>query len=229
MSNLTIYNEVREVPQEAQKTIKGGRLSGYTDINPMWRIETLTEQFGPCGVGWKYEIADKRLEQGANGEIAAFVDINLYFKVGGEWSEPVPGTGGSMFVAKEKNGMYTSDECYKMALTDAISVACKALGVGADVYWSADTTKYDRQSQTDTKTAESSGTKNTGMATKTMIDEVTAIAMSKYGQKEPYWDRLKELADDGKISSQFPYTKDKKVQWTTDDIEHIKADLELPF
>ena len=49
-----------------------------------------------------------------------------------------------MFVAKEKSGMYTSDECFKMALTDAISVACKALGVGADVYWDKDKTKYDQ-------------------------------------------------------------------------------------
>ena len=30
-----------------------------------------------------------------------------------------------------------------MALTDAISVACKALGMGADVYWEKDTTKYN--------------------------------------------------------------------------------------
>lgn len=31
-----------------------------------------------------------------------------------------------------------------MALTDAISVACKALGVGADIYWSADSdNKYE--------------------------------------------------------------------------------------
>ena len=37
-------------------------------------------------------------------------------------------------MAKEKSGMYTSDECYKMALTDAMSVACKALGVAADVF-----------------------------------------------------------------------------------------------
>lgn len=47
-----------------------------------------------------------------------------------------------MFVAKERNGLYTSDECFKMALTDAISVAAKALGIGADVYWQADATKY---------------------------------------------------------------------------------------
>lgn len=147
MENLTIYNAVRTVPQEAQKKITGGRLSGKTDINPMWRIKVLTEQFGPCGFGWKYEITNMRLERGSGEEVAAFVDINLYVKYEGEWSEPIPGTGGNMFVAKEKNGLYMSDECYKMALTDALSVACKALGVGADVYWQADKTKYEQKEQ----------------------------------------------------------------------------------
>ena len=45
-------------------------------------------------------------------------------------------------IAQEKGGLHVSDECYKMALTDAISVACKSLGMGADVYWSNDNTKY---------------------------------------------------------------------------------------
>ena len=48
-------------------------------------------------------------------------------------------------MAKEKNGLYTSDECFKMALTDAISVACKALGFGADIYWANGRTKYTAQ------------------------------------------------------------------------------------
>nr|DAH31871.1 MAG TPA: DNA REPAIR PROTEIN RAD52 HOMOLOG-BINDING PROTEIN, DNA REPAIR, DNA.7A [Caudoviricetes sp.] len=144
MENLTIYNAVRSVPDSAKRQIGAGRLKGKTDINPMWRLKTLTEQFGPCGIGWKYVITDKRLEQGANGEVAAFLDIDLFVKVDGAWSEAIPGTGGSAFVAKEKNGPYTSDECFKMALTDAISVACKALGFGADVYWDADRSKYDK-------------------------------------------------------------------------------------
>ena len=144
MENLAIYNAVRSVPESAKRQIGAGRLKGKTDINPMWRLKTLTEQFGPCGIGWKYVITDKRLEQGANGEVAAFLDIDLFVKVDGAWSEAIPGTGGSAFVAKEKNGPYTSDECFKMALTDAISVACKALGFGADVYWEADRSKYDK-------------------------------------------------------------------------------------
>ena len=143
MENMEIYNRCRAVPKEAQKTITGGRLSGFTDINAMWRIQKLTELFGPCGIGWKYTIDREWLEQGANNEIAAFMDISLYYKQGETWSEAIPGTGGSSFVSKERNGLYTSDECYKMALTDAISVAAKALGMGADIYWEKGRTKYD--------------------------------------------------------------------------------------
>lgn len=153
MENMQIYESVRNVPDAAKRSIQAGRLKGKTDINPMWRIKALTEQFGPCGIGWKYKITDKRLETGANGEISAFLDIDLYVKADGEWSEAIPGTGGSAFVASERNGLYTSDECFKMALTDAISVACKALGFGADVYWDKDATKYDRAPSNPMKTA----------------------------------------------------------------------------
>lgn len=132
---LKIYNQLRAVPKEAQKKITGGRLNGMTDIKPMWRIEKLTEVFGMCGIGWKAPIKNKEIIDGANGEKIAVVDIELYVKVNGEWSEAIDGTGGSSFIAKEKNGLYTSDECFKMAYTDAISVACKSLGMGADVYW----------------------------------------------------------------------------------------------
>ena len=143
MGNLDLYNAVRAVPSEAQKLIERGRIKGFTDINPMWRIKVLTEQFGPCGIGWKYETIGREFREGANGVCSVFVDIKLYVKVDGAWSDAIPGTGGSMFVAKETSGLYTSDECVKMATTDALSVACKALGVGADVYWDKDTTKYD--------------------------------------------------------------------------------------
>lgn len=144
MENLEIYNKVRKVPEEAQKTIGGGRLRGMTDINPMWRIKTLTEQFGLVGFGWYYEITDKWIDTSmAKDEITANVAIDLYVKIDGEWSKAIQGIGGSMLVASEKNGLYVNDECYKMALTDAISVACKALGMGADVYWRSDNTKYN--------------------------------------------------------------------------------------
>ena len=147
--NMRIYDAVRSVPEKAKRAITGGRLKGKTDINPMWRIEALTEQFGPCGDGWGYTIDRLWIEEGVKGEKCAFAMISLWYRrEDGTRSEPVVGIGGNMLVANEKNGLYTSDECYKMALTDAISVACKALGFGADVYWSADRTKYTPQQET---------------------------------------------------------------------------------
>lgn len=145
MDNMEIYNRVRAVPDHAKRAIQAGRLKGKTDINPMWRIKTLTELFGPVGDGWRYTIERMWTEQGNGGEVTANVLINLFVKHNGQETAPIPGIGGSMLIAKEKSGLYTDDEAYKKALTDAISVACKALGVGADVYWDKDSTKYSER------------------------------------------------------------------------------------
>ncbi len=129
MNKLELYDKIKSVPKEAQKEILGGRLKGKTDINPMWRIKTLTEQFGIAGFGWKTEIKRQWLEKTENGETAAFVEIDLFIKHNGEWSDAIVGIGGRMFVENQKAGLYTNDECFKMAYTDAISVACKAIGM----------------------------------------------------------------------------------------------------
>ena len=154
--NLSIYERVRSVPKEAKKEIEAGRLKGKNDINPMWRIKKLTEVFGPAGFGWYTEIVRTWTEASESGEMAVFVDIHLFVKKDGEWSKPIYGNGGNRLVANEKkyeNGQqvyvpFLDDDAYKKAYTDAISVAAKALGIGADVYFEKDITKYDSQPQT---------------------------------------------------------------------------------
>ena len=151
--NLSIYERVRNVPEEAKKAIEAGRLKGKNDINPMWRIKKLTEVFGPAGFGWYTEIVRTWTEASESGEMAVFVDIHLFVKKDGEWSRPIFGNGGNRLIANEKkyeNGQYMlvpylDDDAYKKAYTDAISVAAKALGIGADVYFEKDVTKYDSQ------------------------------------------------------------------------------------
>ena len=223
-SNLGLWNKFRQVPTEAQRRISGGRLNGKTDINPVWRMKALTEFFGPVGIGWRYEILDKRLVDGANGEIAAFVDINLYYKLGGEWSEPIPGTGGSMLIAKEKSGLYTSDECFKMALTDAISVACKALGVAADIYWQTDPSKYDGKPETEAKSKYPHKEQPQTIST-AQLKELTTMCMNPDGTKNA------DMAE----SLKKAYTAcgfDSAKEITVDKFEKIKqaaAATLLPF
>ena len=132
--SMEIWNKVKRPPKEALKQIKGGRLSGMTDISPQWRYQAMTEVFGVCGVGWKYEIQKLWTEPGYDGQVMAFAMVGLYIKTDGAWSDAIPGIGGSALIAKEKNGLYSSDEAYKMAVTDALSVAMKQIGVAADIY-----------------------------------------------------------------------------------------------
>jgi hypothetical protein len=135
--NLAIYEQARIVPESAIKPIVNGRLKGKSDINPVYRIKRMTEIFGPCGFGWRYTIVKQWLENYLQ-EVKAFTVINLYIKMDGEWSEPIPGVGGASFVSVEKSGQYVNDECFKMSLTDALSVAMKALGIAADIYYAKD-------------------------------------------------------------------------------------------
>lgn len=211
--NLNIYNQVRIVPQEAQKSIGGGRLKGMTDINPMWRIKCLTECFGPCGFGWYYDILEKWIEQsGVANELTANVQIALYIKMDGEWSKPIIGIGGSSFVTKEKSGVYVSDECFKMALTDAISVACKALGIGADVYWNKDRTKYDAQADKDKKAQvdyKANLTNLTKELERTGIDVKVVLDAYKVKTLE---DVSKNTELYNSVMKKFKATPDKKVE-----------------
>ena len=135
------YDKMRRPPVTALREIKGGRLKGKTDINPQWRYEIMDATYGPCGTGWKYEIERVWTEPGPGGQLMCFSQVKVYTKKlptaemhGTEWSDPIPGIGGSMLIEQESSGVHVSDEGYKMATTDALSVALKMLGVGADIY-----------------------------------------------------------------------------------------------
>lgn len=132
--SVEIYDSLSRPPKEALKQIKGGRLQGMSDITPQWRYKAMTEKFGLCGIGWKYTIDKQWTEPGSDGQTMCFANVSVYVKDGDKWSDPIPGTGGSMIVEKEKSGLHTNDEGYKMCVTDALSVAMKYLGVAAAIY-----------------------------------------------------------------------------------------------
>lgn len=141
---MVYWNKLKEPPKDATKIIKAGRLSGKSDINPQWRFEVMTETFGPVGIGWKYTI-DKLWTDTVGDEVIAHALVSLYIRQGNDWSEAIPGIGGNMLAEQESKGLHVNDEGYKMAVTDALSVAMKALGVAATVYRGLFDSKYGKQ------------------------------------------------------------------------------------
>ncbi|WP_270420703.1 hypothetical protein [Acidaminococcus massiliensis] len=140
------YTKLAAVPETALKPISFGKLKGKSDINPQWRYEALTDVFGLCGEGWRYEIADtKMVPVQATGELMVFVFVNLYIKTDNGWSAPIPGSGGDFLIQKDKNGLHGNDEGFKMAITDALGTAAKMVGVAASVYRGQYKTKYQKE------------------------------------------------------------------------------------
>lgn len=149
MNNLDFWDRFAQPPPQVLTPIIGGRLKGKTDIKPQWRLKVMTEVFGPVGTGWNYQIVKTWTEQGSYEQVCVFVEVAVTYKTDeGKWSEPVTGIGGAFLIEKEKAGLHTDDDAYKKAVTDALSVALKALGVAANIYLGLGSeSKYDDESR----------------------------------------------------------------------------------
>lgn len=143
----TRYIAMSSPPADALKEISFGALKGKSDINPQWRYEVLTAQFGLCGIGWKWEPVHEATQfvDLPTCERMVYVMCRLYVKDGDVWSEPIYGNGGDYVIKKDKNGIRGNDEAIKMAYTDALGKAASMVGVAASVYRGTYDTKYSQE------------------------------------------------------------------------------------
>lgn len=108
------------------------RAGGFkgTAIKPMWSFRRMTEEYGPCGVGWginepKFQTVE------TNDETLVYCTVSVWH---GDRANIVFGVGGDKAMAKFASGVRTDDEAFKKAFTDAVTNALKLIGVGADVH-----------------------------------------------------------------------------------------------
>ena len=147
---MRIYDAAKDVPEKYLKPITGGKLNGMSNINAQWRIKKLTELFGPVGFGWttrntqfSTEVVDVMDPKTGSvfRETVVKCTLELLVNLDGQWSQPIIGVGGSKIAGKGQ-GLEANDEAWKSSETDALSVACKKLGIAGTIYEGMDDTKY---------------------------------------------------------------------------------------
>lgn len=226
--NLHIYRQVSSVPEDAQKPFESSWGKTLTEINGMWRLQKLTELFGPCGEGWYTEVTRQERVSFPNGEVCVFTDINLYLKdtKTGKWSKPIRGTGGNRLVLKNAEGLFIDDEAYKKAYTDALGIACKALGFGADIYWGRNDSKYD--SGTATTASPSAKDRDTKAASAGSGNQAEPVAQAEAAENQkglpelspehPRWDAfISWAAKKPKDKPAWQLKSAIRKQWTITD------------
>ena len=220
--NLHIYRQVRSVPEDAQKPFESSWGKKLTEINGMWRIQKLTELFGPCGEGWFTEVTRQERVDFPNGEVCVFTDINLYLKdtKTGRWSKPIRGTGGNRLVLKNADGLFIDDEAYKKAYTDALGIACKALGFGADIYWGRNDSKYDSGTATTASpSAKASDSKPETAAAPQKTETTDSVkGLPELSPSHPRWDAfISWAAKKPKDKPSWQLRSAIRKQWTITD------------
>lgn len=125
-------------PKHTSKFKRAGGFGG-TAIKPIWSIRRMTEEFGPCGVGWGVNEPTFQVVH-SQEEALVYCTVSIWH---GKRENTVFGVGGDKAIAKNKYGAFADDEAFKKAFTDAVTNAFKFIGVSADVHMGRfDDSKY---------------------------------------------------------------------------------------
>lgn len=133
-------------PKYTKAFTRGGGFKG-TAINGTYIVKKLTEQFGPCGTGWRFVLEDEQIVEGhtlKNGDKAKLHIVRGHldyrqpfagaFKVDDPWFSTSPQFGQTMLVDENKNGVFMDEEAPKKSITDCISKCAVLLGIAADIH-----------------------------------------------------------------------------------------------
>jgi hypothetical protein len=131
MSNTELWDKLgRTDPKHTKGFSRSGGFKG-TAIKPIWSFLRMTEEFGPCGVGWGINQPSFQVVP-CDGETLVYCTVSIWH---GTHDRIVFGVGGDKVATKRQSGAtFCDDEAFKKSFTDAITNALKLIGVGADVH-----------------------------------------------------------------------------------------------
>jgi len=128
-------------PKHTKAFSRSGGFKG-TAIKPQWVVMRLTEEFGPCGLGWGINQPVFQVVP-AGAEILVYCTVSCWH---GTLDNILWGVGGDKVTTSRSSGPFNDDEAFKKAFTDAIMNAFKFLGVAADVHMGLfDDSKYVKE------------------------------------------------------------------------------------
>jgi len=132
-------------PAHTKSFSRSGGFKG-TAIKPQWVVMRLTEEFGPCGLGWGINRPEFQVVP-AGAEVLVYCTVSCWH---GTLDNVLWGVGGDKVSTSRQSGTFNDDEAFKKAFTDAIMNAFKFLGVAADVHMGLfDDSKYVQEVKAD--------------------------------------------------------------------------------
>lgn len=188
--NKALWKRAFTTDPKAVKPITGKQYAGNSP-KPYWIIERLTDEFGPCGIGWGFSILNERFERFSDTDTLHVAVVRLWYVLDGKRGEleQVGQTKASYVTSK---GSFMLDEdAPKKSVTDALVKCASYLGFAGDIFsgrW--DDSRYVAEANREWREREAKDDKPEGMSPHVIADWCNAIS-----QAAP--DELAALVKDG--------------------------------
>lgn len=141
MGKMDIWNAVSKTDPKHTKKVSFGRK--FTAIDAHYQVMKATEQFGPVGEGWGYNVEHHILDPMPNGCVLAVADVWVWHYTRDNSFGPFRGMA-EIITVKAPDRVDT--DASKKAMTDALTKGLSHLGFSADVFLGLfDDNKYVQQ------------------------------------------------------------------------------------
>ncbi len=154
MTNKDLWNRVCTTDPKAVKPITGKQYQGNSP-KPYWVVERLTEEFGPCGIGWGFTIKSERMERLGPDDVLHVAVVNFWYMLGDKRGEveQIGQTKATYMSSKDK--LVVDEDAPKKSVTDALVKCASYIGFAGDIFsgrW--DDSKYVAQANAEYRAKE---------------------------------------------------------------------------
>ena len=131
--NKKFWNSVCVTDPKAVKEITGKQYKGNSP-KPYWIISRLTDEFGPCGIGWGFSIINERFERFSDTDSLHIAAVRFWYVLDGKRGEleQIGQTKATYLSAANK--FIVDEDAPKKAVTDALVKCASYLGFAGDIF-----------------------------------------------------------------------------------------------
>ena len=195
--NLALWRRVCVTDPRAVKPITGKDYGGNSP-KPYWIVERLTEEFGPCGIGWGYSIDSERFERFGDTDVLHVAKVTLWYELGLKRGHVTQMGQTKASYVTSKGAFKVDEDAPKKSVTDALVKCASYLGFAGDIFsgrW--DDSKYvaeanrqwrerDAAPANDSQTArsDSAGEDVIGADRRSELENVAVYMIEQFGRGE---------------------------------------------
>jgi hypothetical protein len=133
MSNRALWDRVCVTDPKAVKPITGKQYSGNSP-KPYWIVERLTEEFGPCGVGWGFSIINERFERFSDTDSLHVASVRFWYVIDGKRGELEQIGQTKASYVSSKGAFILDEDAPKKSVTDALVKCASYIGFAGDIF-----------------------------------------------------------------------------------------------